>query len=405
MDALVSAVKFAQEAALESNAGNSGSAIELYKKAIGILQDSYKNENDEHMKRKIFNQMKIYLEKAESIKEISDNSTVKHNKFGVSKSPQTNNFASQSTNITVSPKESTVKWSDVAGLDNAKEIMEEAILLPLKFPNIFKGKIRPWKSILLYGPPGTGKTLIAQACAYECNIPFFSISSADIMSKWQGESEKFVKNLFKNTPDQCIIFIDEIDSICGERNETDSESSKRVKTELLIQMQDLFNSEKQTIVIAATNLPWTLDSAVRRRFEKRIYIPLPNKITRKQILQMNLSDLPNNLSDADLDDIARLTDGFNAADVGILVRTGIMYSLKVCRDSTHFKLLPNGSYTPCAQTDPSAIKITFNCIPTNKLSLPAMDKSALMQALDVVSSSVDPQMLGRYEQWTQQFGQ
>lgn len=189
------------------------------------------------MKRKIFNQMKIYLEKAESIKEISDNSTVKHNKFGVSKSPQTNNFASQSTNITVSPKESTVKWSDVAGLDNAKEIMEEAILLPLKFPNIFKGKIRPWKSILLYGPPGTGKTLIAQACAYECNIPFFSISSADIMSKWQGESEKFVKNLFKNTPDQCIIFIDEIDSICGERNETDSESSKRVKTELLIQMQ------------------------------------------------------------------------------------------------------------------------------------------------------------------------
>lgn len=92
------------------------------------------------MKRKIFNQMKIYLEKAESIKEISDNSTVKHNKFGVSKSPQTNNFASQSTNITVSPKESTVKWSDVAGLDNAKEIMEEAILLPLKFPNIFKGK-------------------------------------------------------------------------------------------------------------------------------------------------------------------------------------------------------------------------------------------------------------------------
>ncbi|RTG81988.1 vacuolar protein-sorting-associated protein 4, partial [Schistosoma bovis] len=133
-----------------------------------------------------------------------------------------------------------ISWDDVIGLQSAKEALKEAVILPIKFPHLFTGKRTPWRGILLYGPPGTGKSYLAKAVATEANnSTFLSVSSSDLVSKWLGESEKLVRSLFAMAREQkpSIIFIDEVDSLCGSRNDNESESTRRIKTEFLVQMQ------------------------------------------------------------------------------------------------------------------------------------------------------------------------
>lgn len=161
-----------------------------------------------------------------------------------------------------------MKWDDVSGLEAAKEGLKEAVVLPIRFPQLFDEVRQPWRGILLYGPPGTGKSFLAKACATECEGTFFSISSSDLVSKWMGESEKLIKQLFKMAREKkpSIIFIDEVDSLCGSRSEGENDSSRRIKTEFLVQMQGVGNSMDGVLVLGATNVPWELDNAIRRRF-------------------------------------------------------------------------------------------------------------------------------------------
>ena len=180
-----------------------------------------------------------------------------------------------------------IRWDDVAGLEIAKESLKEAVILPIKFPHLFTGKRTPWRGILLYGPPGTGKSYLAKAVATEAKSTFFSVSSSDLVSKWQGDSERYVhfyatsriilyvcdvrrlvKQLFQMARESkpAIIFIDEVDSLAGTRNEGESEGSRRIKTEFLVQMNGVGHDDTGVLVLGATNIPWQLDPAIKRRF-------------------------------------------------------------------------------------------------------------------------------------------
>ena len=175
-------------------------------------------------------------------------------------------------------------FTDVVSLDSAKRLLKEAVVMPLKYPQLFTGLLSPWCGILLFGPPGTGKTMLAKAVASECNTTFFNISASSIVSKYRGDSEKLIRVLFElaRYHEPSTVFMDEIDSIMSHRGGGDGgggehEGSRRMKTELLIQMDGLASGLAHVFVLAASNLPWDLDPALLRRLEKRVLVPLPDE--------------------------------------------------------------------------------------------------------------------------------
>lgn len=228
------------------------------------------------------------------------------------------------------------------------------MILPTKFPQLFTGERKPWRGILLYGPPGTGKSYLAKACATEADGTFFSISSSDLVSKWLGESERLVKQLFKlareNKP--AIIFIDEIDSLCGSRSEGENETSRRIKTEFLVQMQGVGNDNDGILVLGASNVPWELDPAIRRRFEKRIYIPLPDVHARVSQFKIRLGKTPNNLSEEDYINLGQSTEGYSGSDITVVVKEAMMMPIRRCQTATKFRKTPDGFIEPTYPSDP-----------------------------------------------------
>ena len=220
-----------------------------------------------------------------------------------------------------------VHWDDVAGLDTAKKALKEAVVYPFLRPDLFMGLREPARGMLLFGPPGTGKTMLARAVATESRSTFFAISASSLTSKWLGDSEKLVRALFAlaRALAPSIIFVDEIDSLLSSRGgSSEHESTRRIKTEFLIQWSDLQRaaagkeqSEKEkregdasrVLVLAATNLPWAIDEAARRRFVRRQYIPLPEAHVRAEQLRTLLSHQKQTLNKKDIQVLVELTDG------------------------------------------------------------------------------------------------
>ncbi|MDD3620901.1 MAG: CDC48 family AAA ATPase [Methanofollis sp.] len=226
---------------------------------------------------------------------------------------------------------SDIHYEDIGGLGRELDMVREMIELPLRHPQIFEHLgIEPPKGVLLYGPPGTGKTLIAKAVANEVDAHFISISGPEIMSKYYGESEERLREVFEEAQENAptIIFIDEIDSIAPKREETKGEVERRVVAQLLALMDGL-ESRGQVVVIAATNIPDVLDPALRRggRFDREIEIGIPDKKGRHEILQVHTRGVPL-AENVDLDHLAEITHGFVGADVSLLVKEAAMHALR-----------------------------------------------------------------------------
>jgi len=224
-----------------------------------------------------------------------------------------------------------VSYEDIGDLEEAKQKIREMIELPLKHPELFKRLgIEPPKGILLYGPPGCGKTLLAKAVANETEAYFIAINGPEIMSKFYGESEARLREVFKEAQENApaIIFIDEIDAVAPKREEVTGEVEKRVVAQLLALMDGL-EARGDVIVIGATNRPDAVDPALRRpgRFDREIEIGVPDKRARKEILQVHTRNMPL-AKDVNLDEIAELTHGFTGADIAALCREAAMHRLR-----------------------------------------------------------------------------
>lgn len=231
------------------------------------------------------------------------------------------NAAKVDGNKVNSSKAKKITFDDIVGLEEAKRSFREKVILPFEHPELFKryGK-KAGGGILLYGLPGTGKTMFAEASANELNACFIPVKCSDIKSKWYGESERNVKNIFERAKkaSKAIIFFDEFEAIGAKRNDDRNDCNNELVPQILAEMQGIGSSdEKSTImVIAATNKPWAIDSAFMRpgRFDERIYIPLPDFEARKALFKIQFVNLPLS-EDLDFDYLAKITEGFNGADV------------------------------------------------------------------------------------------
>ncbi|KUI72255.1 hypothetical protein VM1G_07911 [Cytospora mali] len=237
-----------------------------------------------------------------------------------------------------------VHWDDIAGLQIAKNALREAVVYPFLRPDLFMGLREPARGMLLFGPPGTGKTMLARAVATESKSTFFSISASSLTSKYLGESEKLVRALFglAKVLAPSIIFVDEIDSLLSQRSGSgEHEATRRIKTEFLIQWSDLQRAAagrdsgdkergdaNRVLVLAATNLPWAIDEAARRRFVRRQYIPLPEAETRAVQLKTLLGQQKHVLTDEDFAKLVEMTDGFSGSDITALAKDAAMGPLR-----------------------------------------------------------------------------
>ncbi|KAI0461897.1 Vacuolar protein sorting-associated protein 4 [Komagataella kurtzmanii] len=421
-DFLNKGIDLVQKAIEADTATKYDEAYKLYYNGLDYLMLAIKYEKNPKSKQLIRNKFTEYLSRAEELKEHLDkqeqttqsgensasNGSVKAKKAGGGPDgdDDDNKKLRGALSSSILSEKPDVKWSDIAGLEAAKDALKEAVILPVKFPHLFTGKRKPTSGILLYGPPGTGKSYLAKAVATEANSTFFSVSSSDLVSKWMGESERLVKQLFnmarENKPS--IIFIDEVDALCGPRGENESDASRRIKTELLVQMNGVGNDSDGVLVLGATNIPWQLDAAIRRRFEKRIYIALPEPEARVEMFKLNIGNTACELDNEDYRTLASITDGYSGHDVAVVVRDALMQPIRKIQSATHFKPTEDGKYTPCSPGDEGAVEMSWMDLETEQLQEPELTMKDFIKAVKNNRPTVNKQDLARFEGFTNDFG-
>eukprot|EP00769_Ergobibamus_cyprinoides_P004785 gnl/Ergobibamus_cyprinoides/972.p1 GENE.gnl/Ergobibamus_cyprinoides/972~~gnl/Ergobibamus_cyprinoides/972.p1 ORF type:complete len:257 (-),score=38.51 gnl/Ergobibamus_cyprinoides/972:93-863(-) len=206
------------------------------------------------------------------------------------------------------------------------------IVLPSLRPDLFQGLRAPPSRILLFGPPGTGKTLLARAIASSSGCNFFSVSASTLITKWVGDSEKLVRSLFAvaRALSPSIVFLDEVDSILGSRSQHEMESSRRLKTQFMVELEGVGvgDDSGRVILMAATNFPQFLDSAVLRRFQRRILIPLPDADARFFMMRHLLKGVDHSVSDAQLHMLTTACEHYSGSDMNLAVKEAVWVPIR-----------------------------------------------------------------------------
>ncbi len=301
------AVKYAKDAISSDSQGSKSLAIAKYQQAVEVLLrlcSLYPNVP----------QNRVYMERIDAYRK-----RINELKTGATRQEQTDQVSPAKFEQLVLNEKPNVKWDDIANLKDAKRAIQESIIYPVKRPDLFP---LGWPNgILLFGPPGCGKTLLAAAVATEIDAVFYCIDAASIVSKWLGESEKNVAQLFdcakkaSENGQPAIIFIDEIDSLVGARSE-EVGGEARMRNQFLTEMDSVSNKNKRqlTYVIGATNKPWALDIPFIRRFQKRIVVPLPDYQSRLEMSKIYSKNL-RLLGDVDLSELAKRMEGYSGSDI------------------------------------------------------------------------------------------
>jgi len=370
------AVNAANDAIKFDSEGKNELAVSKYLQAFDLLMSLIRYTDNKRLKEFYADRAEQYLARAYELK-----SAIERPRKAVLEQKLNEDEELQSKIISlIIPEKPNISWNDIAGLQNAKQAIEDAIILPLRYPELFKG-MPTWKGILLFGPPGCGKTMLAKAAASECNATFFNVSAADIMVKWVGDSEQRIKALFETARENqpSIIFLDEIDALGVERTGVESAVSTRVLSQMLQMMDGMLSKpEDRIVVLGATNRPWNIDSALLRRFDKRILIPLPDVAARKEIFEVTIRKMPNFkiADDVDLNELAKLTEGFSGDDIKKLCMTAWYIPIHELKQQN---MLGTGAPRPVTRKD-------------------------FLAALQMRRPSTSPEEVRLNEEWSKKFG-
>jgi len=303
------AVKYAHEAIQFDKQGSTTNAITRYERATEILLKLCTLYPGAPQNRLYMEQIENYKRRTKELRQ--GNGHLEDGQHSDTRHPP-------KLEQLVLAEKPDIKWNEIANLNDAKKAIEESVVFPVKRPDLFP---LGWpRGILFFGPPGCGKTLLAAAIATEIDAVFYSVDAASIMSKWLGESEKNVAELFgsahrvaqQGTP--AIIFIDEIDSLVGIRSD-EVGGEVRMRNQFLNEMDNVLDKKRpaHVYVIGATNKPWVLDEPFIRRFQKRIYVPLPNGEARRELFKIYAGDL-NLATDVDPEAIVEKSAGYSGSD-------------------------------------------------------------------------------------------
>lgn len=300
-----------------------------------------------------------------------------------STSPRTRAKSPESIERMVISEKPTIAWEDIGGLKEVKKILKEAIILP--FIHNKPAFVESPRTILLYGPPGTGKTLLAKAASNTLNATFFEARTSSLLSKYFGESSKIISMLFdkarKSQPS--MIFMDEFDSIMISRDSGLQESTRRVVGQLLTEIEG-FNtrSEDKIILIAATNKPWDLDDAMVSRFQRKVYVPLPDKASRKRIFEIHLKG--SVLHEITHERLAEMSEGYSGRDIANVCREAVMSMVR--------------------EQNPKLEELTSAQIESYAMNYRSLTKEDFEHAFRKIRSSVNLGTIRKYEEWGEELG-
>ena len=381
-------------------------SFDLYKQVANDINFLIKNDKNLNNKEEYIKKAKSYILRAKEIKEKILNKKEEKDEIN----------DEEIISELIDKKIAKIKWEDIIGLEKAKEILKEAVIYPYKYPNLYKGSRKHWKTILLYGPPGTGKSLLAKAVATEFQGNAFYAHVSIIVSKYLGKSEHFIKLLFdlarKKKPS--VIFFDEIDLFMSARSENESDSTRRIKSLILSEIDNILNNEEGILFLSATSIPWSLDHALISKFQKKIFITFPDEDSRKKMFQYNLKDTPNTLTEEQYEYLAQKTGSdycpYSGSDISSLCQDAIFEPIRKCQNAEYFKKIPgiNGfewNYTPCHKNETGAIKMKLFEIPDAKLILPPkVEYNDFIEALKRIRGCFHGDPLGKYEKFREEFG-